>query len=258
MSNEITLADICQQATEAGAYISDKAAFEGVVRNAQPGQGDKPSKATLSDPKNPAITVNAARYGGSFVGLEGSVIRCVGKSIKAKLYKGKVDLTLGDKATITVVGTAPAAAAAPQSAPQGDSNRPPAQQPVGDPEAHFHKEMGKSALLWLHSFQYMRDVSAKIDSPALSPDLFQAGVSSLFIEGNRRGLGNKVPKLREADKESGGYVRFVPVKPAGPTPEQIEAEAKARAAAAAAEEERRHKEEMAQRAKANDDEDVPF
>lgn len=260
MSQDTTLAVICDQATDAGAYISDNAAFEVIVSNAAPGQGKVPSKALLTDPNNPNVFCNGARFGGSFVGMEGCVIRVIGKSIKAKRYNGNVDLTIGDKASVTKLGTAPASNAAPARQPQQQQSKEQsaAQQPVGDPEAHFHKEMGKIALSWLHAFQYMRDVSAKIDSPILSPDLFQAGVSSLFIEANRRGLGHRVPKLRAAD-EKGGFVRFVAPKPESPTPEQIEAEAKARAAAAAAEEEHRHKEEMAARAKQNqDEEDVPF
>jgi hypothetical protein len=256
MNKETTLAEICGEATDEGTYINEHVAFQVVVRNATARQGRKPSKADLHDPTNPRIKVKGAYFGGSFLDYEGSIIRCIGKSIKAKTYQGEVELSIGDKASVTAVGDAPRGEAPPASqpgatAPKGDSNPPPPARQPEDPVAHFHLEMKKTALLWLHCYQYAADIAVKVKG-GLPPEMMQAAISSLFITGKDRGLLAKPPPPRAPDGI--GFATFIPIKAAGPTPEEIEAEAKRRAAEAEA----AHKAELARKAKENLDEDVPF
>lgn len=100
-----TLADIRGNATESGEWVNGS--FEAVVRNASPRQGNKPSKATLVDPKNPRMMVKAALFKGSFGAYENQLIRFGGKGTKAKLYNGDVELSFSDKCTMDSLGKAP-------------------------------------------------------------------------------------------------------------------------------------------------------
>lgn len=257
MSDSTTLAAICEEATEQGDYINASFAFEAIVSNASAGRGKMPSKATLTDPKNQHVKVNAARFGGSFLDLEGSIIRITGKSIKAKRYNGEVDLTIGDKASVTVVGDAPRGQQPPpqrtDSAPKtaAGQDRPPAAREPADPVAHFHLEMKKTALLWLHCYQYAADIATKVKG-GIPPEMMQAAISSLFITGKDRGLLAKPPPPRSPDGV--GFAAFVPIRPPAPTEEEIQAEARRKAAEAEA----AHKAELERKKKENLDEDVPF
>lgn len=260
MSEDTTLTAMKAEATMDGAYVETP--FQAIVRNAKARQGKTPSKCELIDPANPRVKAKAAWFGGSFLDLQGSVVRFAGKSIKAKLYEGELEMTIGEKASVTPVGDAPQGAgesSAPQASPGAGTGRqapPPAQREPVDPVAYFHREMRKQSLFWLHCWQYGRDVAIKT-KPEIPPEQFQGMVASLFIEGNRRGLSDRPPALREVDGV--GFKTFVAPKPVGPTQAEIDAEAKKKAEAAAAEEERRHKEEAEKRRKAAEqDEDVPF
>lgn len=263
MSNEpITLAEVCDQATAEGTYIN--VPFDVIVRNATSGKGRVPSKADLTDPTNTRTKAKGAYFGGNFLDYNGSVIRMAGKGIKAKLYNGEVEISINDKTSVVVIGDAPAAGAAragqpPDSQPAAtpghapDTRTPPAAKPIENPEAEFHKGMKKTALLYLHAYQYACDLQVKTGNK-LTPDHFQAACASIFIAADRNGaLRAPIPGPRAVDGV--GFMAYV-----APKPDMKAAEEAARLAAeaAAAEAARKAKEEHAKRAKEELDEDVPF
>lgn len=255
MSDHISLSRICDEATEAGGWIDSP--FEAIVRNAKAGRGKQPSKADLVDPADPRVKVEACYFGGSFLDLEGSVVRFSGKGRKAKLYEGNVEVSLYEKATVFVVGDAPAATrAAPAArgdAPKGDGGGAkgpgPGAKADGDPTAHFHKEMKKAALLWVHSFQYAVETESKLKAKLPEP-LFQSLVSSLFITAKDRGLLDRPPAPRALDGK--GFP--VPYVPPQPDPAAIE-EAKKKLLDEAA---RKVEDELRRKQEAEVDPDVPF
>lgn len=260
MSEHISLSRICDEATEDGGWID--LPFEAIVRNAKAGRGKQPSKADLIDPANPRVKVEACFFGGSFLDYEGSVVRFSGKGRKAKLYEGNVEISLYEKATVNVLGDAPATTRTAEAArgeappPGGDAGaKARAPKVEGDPTSNFHKEMKKASLLWTHAHQYARNVEAKLYPPPpgsktphflMPPDLFQSLVSGLFITAKDRGLLERPPAPRQVD-EIGVPFAYLPPEP---DPAAVEEAARKAREAAEAEARRKHQENL--------DEDVPF
>lgn len=257
MDKMTTLADVCRAANEEGVWAD---VFDCVVNRAHPKEGNKPSKADIYDPAN-GTQAKLAWFGGNLQQYEGKIIRIGGKGNKAKLYSGNVEISVGGKnGTITVQGDAQKGATPPQSAAQpgqpGNNQPPPTRDetPKVDPVTFFHREMSKQSLGYLHCLQYAQDIQSKTVS-GMPPDQFQACVSALYIEGNKRGFFNRVPKLRDLD-DKGRPVRYVPPQP------DPAAEEKARLAREDAERKQKEAEEAQRRAanqhSENLDEDVPF
>lgn len=259
MSDQISLSQICDEATEDGGWID--LPFEAIVRNAKARKGKQPSKADLVDPQNPRVKVEAAYFGGSFLELEGSVVRFTGKGRKAKLFEGNVEVTLYEKATVTVIGDAPASARTSEpsrarddshgEASRGTDTPPKTTDPKQkeDPTAFFHKGMKKISLLWIHSFQYAIETEAKLKAKLPEP-LFQSLVSSIFITAKDRGLVERIPAPRALDAKG----LPVPYVPPQPDPAELEA-ARQKAIEEAA---KKAEEEARRRHEENLDEDVPF
>lgn len=255
-AERITVYDVVGAATDEGEWVNGE--FLAVIRNATAAQGKKPSKADLCDPDSPNIKIVGVWFGGDFCRLEGATCLFGGQGMKAKTYKGKAELTIGDKATVNVETAAPAGAARPASpAPAADTKRTAPGHAATPQEAakHFHLRMKKTALLWLHAEQYAEDAWRKLPtgSPARSSDgLFQSLVSSLFITAKDHGLLEAPPALRDLD-EAGNPKPFVPAPVAAPDPDAV-----AKAAAEAAEKARLAAEAEAKRKQEQLDEDVPF
>jgi hypothetical protein len=87
-------------------WINDD--FEAVVSDVQ--VGDKNAKATLSDPHNPRVTIAAVFWGAGGSRFEGKLCHFSGKGMTRTEYKGTQQVSVGDKATIQVLGAAPAGA----------------------------------------------------------------------------------------------------------------------------------------------------
>ncbi len=250
-----TLSDVCRIATEAGEWADQ---FDAIVKRGEAPQGNKPSKASCYDPAN-GKDAKLAWFGGDLRDYEGKTVRIGGKGNKAKLYKGNVEISIGKNGTITVIADAPAGTPPAQTGNAPTSQPPPAQKQRVDPTTYFHREMQKLTLGYVHSFQYALDVQARMKTP-MPQEQFQACVSSLFIEGNKHGLFNAVPKLRDLD-EKGVPFKYVPPTP---DPAAVKAEEERKAAAAEAARKAREAEELARKAhnqpdaQENLDEDVPF
>lgn len=89
---------------EKATWINDD--FEAVVSDVQ--VGDKNAKATLSDPHNPRVTIAAVFWGAGGYRFEGKLCHFSGKGMTRTEYKGTQQVSVGDKATIQVLGAAPA------------------------------------------------------------------------------------------------------------------------------------------------------
>lgn len=274
MSKTTTLAAIIAAAHEE-ARSKDKP--EGVwvdeldlaVKRSTPAEGTRPSKASAYDPTN-GQEATIAWFGGDLARYENKIVRIGGKGNKAKIYKGNLEISIGKNGTLQMIGeaSAPKTTHAPEGAPRDDSrgggggNPPPAAAPKVDPSTYFHREMAKLSLGYLHAFQYALDVRAKLKHE-MTPEQFQACVSTVYISADKRGLFGKVPKLREYDDKM-VPLRFIPPEP---DPAALEAE---RLRLAEAEEAKRKADEAEKAAAAaraathrppqqeNLDEDVPF
>lgn len=257
-AEKITVYDVVQAATDAGEWVNGE--FEAIVSNAKQGQGRKPSKCDLCDPDSANVKVVGVWFGGDFTRMEGARVLVSGQGIKAKNYKGAVEVTIGDKALVNVLVAGTGAAPRP-STPNDKTNAAGNAPRAGAPAAHppsaidiannFHKVMKKSSLLWAHCFQYAQNTQVVLKTE-LPDSTFQALVSSLFITAKDKGLADLVPALRPVD-QGGVPTPYV----AAAKPEDPDAAAK-KAEAERAEKERAEKaaREKAEREKL--DEDVPF
>lgn len=279
--NQITLADIASKATETNQWIDD--AFDVVVQNVVVGQGTgktgkaKPTKCDVIDPQSGHVARLASFGGRNMASFQGHALRLSGKGISAKLYSGVLELTLGKDSNVEDLGI-PAGGGTgtktPAPQPQGprDDSRgssgagggtgaPPLPQQANytpaELEARFHKDMKKTALLLLHSFQYATDLRHKI-MVDLKPEQFEKLVMSFFMTSKDRGwMNNPIPAARiwEDDGKGSFIVRPFAPKVDEDSKRRAEEEQKRKADEAARlareEEERRH-------AAQNLDEDVPF
>ena len=118
--------------------------------------------------------------------------------------------------------------------------------------------MAKLALTYQHSFQYginVRDNLKKI-GVEMTPEQFQACISSLNIQANMNGLTARVPKLREM--VSGVPARYLPPEPDPAEAERLRAAKEEADRIAREAEEARKRAAAAQHPQENLDEDVPF
>jgi hypothetical protein len=248
-AQRITVYDVVGAATDEGEWIDGE--FLAVVTNAKPAQGRKNSEAELCDPDSPNIKTKAVYFGGDFTRFEGATCLFHGQGMKAKIYRGKCELQIGEKTLVNVATAAPAGAPKPAAADQPKHPAPAATLKPEEAANRFHKLMKKTALLWLHAEQYVCDIEAKLPSHRkLTPDLRQSAISSMFITAKDHGLLEIAPALRPVD-DGCNPKPYVPVAPAAPDPAAVAAAAAAAAAEAAA--------KAAAAAQAQHlDEDVPF
>jgi hypothetical protein len=77
-----------------------------------------------------------------------------------------------------------------------------ASTPKASVNVNFSEEMGKIQSLYLYSLKLgvdVRDMAKTITNIDMTSDQFQACVSSIFIEANRRGLANHVPTSTKSE-----------------------------------------------------------
>jgi hypothetical protein len=119
-SKLITIGQILEMAPgdrQNAAWVNDD--FEAVVSDVKIGSGKAPSTAVLTDPHNPGIAIVGNFFGVDPSRFAGKIVHVSGKGIARTEYKGVQQVTMGDKATIQIVGTAgpaPARSAAPAGA----------------------------------------------------------------------------------------------------------------------------------------------
>lgn len=91
---------------EKATWINDD--FEAVVSDVK--AGDKMTRAVLSDPHNPRITISATFWSAGIARFDGKLCHFSGKGMTRTEYKGDQQVTIGEKATVQIMGAAPAGA----------------------------------------------------------------------------------------------------------------------------------------------------
>lgn len=128
-SKTLTVAELLEMQAgdkENAAWINDD--FEAIVSNVTVRQ--KATLATLSDPHNPRVSIDATFFGRQGVArFEGAVCHFSGSGMTRTEYNGKQQVTIGSKATVQIVGQASAPAATAQSAPR--NSQPHRSAPAG-------------------------------------------------------------------------------------------------------------------------------
>lgn len=138
---------------------------------------------------------------------EGDLIEVFGKGLRRTEYNGNAQATLGRETQIEVTGgrqerrePAPRPTAPRDDSRGGEENRAatgthyePETAPVN---SQFHPKMNATSLFYLHCLSYARKINTTLRAtghPEMSPDHFQACVSTLFIAGDRNGLAIAPP-----------------------------------------------------------------
>jgi hypothetical protein len=85
-------------------WINDE--FEAVVSDVKRGTGKAPSTAVLTDPHNSGIAILGNFFGTEPSRFGGKVCHFSGKGMTRTEYKGTQQVTIGEKATIQIVGDA--------------------------------------------------------------------------------------------------------------------------------------------------------
>jgi hypothetical protein len=122
MSNTktITVAELLEMQPgdkQNAVWINDD--FEAVMTDLKPGQ--KVTTAILSDPHSPNIRIAATFFGRDCARFDRKLVHFSGKGMTRTEYKGTQQITIGDKATVQVLGAAPAGAAKNNPATGGAS-----------------------------------------------------------------------------------------------------------------------------------------
>lgn len=244
-SKLITIGEILEMTPgdrQQAVWINDD--FEAVLSDPKRGQGKAPNTAVLTDPHSSGISILGNFFGTDPSRYAGKVVHISGKGISRTEYKGTQQVTIGDKATIQIVGDAK-----PGQAPKAGTG------PAGSASGAPHGAQVGMAVN--NAITILREIHAKGDEQAamayftgleFSKDLYM--VSSDIL---------RIARVLEA-----GKLADSPKHRADPDAAKREEEAK-RVAAEKAEAERIAKEEAEKKA-ANQssgassaaDEDVPF
>ena len=236
-------------------WINDD--FEAVVSDVKPGNGNAPAQAFLTDPHNDSIAIKASFFNRDLDRFDGKICHFSGKGMTRTEYKGTQQVTIGDKATVQVVGSA--GASKPQEQATGQAPRSSA---TASPEASkkIHGETVGMAINrateiirehYVTNFEPAQKIKY-FGSPDFSRDLWT--IASDIV---------RIARIMEA-----GKLADTPKHRADPDAKKREEEAAAAKAKAAAEKEEaeRKAKEDAERQSANQssasaegsDEDVPF
>jgi len=250
MSNTkvITLAELLELPAgdkQNATWVNDD--FEAVLTDVKPGQ--KVTTALLSDPHSPNIRIAATFFGRDCSRFDGKLCHFSGKGMTRTEYKGTQQVTIGDKATVQVLGAAPAGAAKSGTPAIGGSAGS-----VGGSSVIHGATVGMAINQATAAIAKAKgnDFShAYLNSAAFAADLY-ATASDIIRVSRALEAGKLAPKAAErADPDF--------------KKKQEEAAAKAEADRKAAEEAERKKKEEEERAanrapagNAEDDGDVPF
>lgn len=241
-SKLITIGEILEMSPgdrQNAVWINDD--FECVLSDPKRGQGKAPNTAVLTDPHSSGISILGNFFGTDPSRYANKVIHVSGKGISRTEYKGTQQITIGDKATIQIVGDAK-----PSQAPTAASK---AAAGIQSSEGQAIGNAITNACSLLKAAFDAND-QAPLDyfqSQQFSKDLFTTASDIL-----------RISRLLNAGKLAD------PAKVRNEDPqERAKREAEEKAAAEKAEAERKAKEEaekkaQGQGASSNVDEDVPF
>lgn len=244
MSNTkvITVAELLEM--QAGdkqntTWINDD--FEAVMTDVKAGQ--KVTTAILSDPHSPNIRIAATFFGRDCSRFDGKLCHFSGKSMTRTEYKGTQQVTIGDKATVQVLGAAPAGAAKSVPAAGGSAGSAGGKEVYrGDAVMACIKEAAEN----IRAVKGQGFTEAYLKSPAFSADLHITASDILRVS-----MLMQSGKLADKAKDR-----------ADPDFKKKQAEADRKAAEEAERKKKEEEERAANRTPQGDagniDEDVPF
>lgn len=137
----------------------------------------------------------------------GDTIEIAGTGARRTEFQGEQSVSPSKNNTTHVVTSGgaskpPVGRRAPLDDERGGNPPPPAEKAPadGDRATTFHQKMKANAALYLQCLSYARKIQTTLKAgnfPEMSPDHFQACVSTLFIAGDRQGLGIMPPPFGE-------------------------------------------------------------
>ena len=207
MSKLISLSDI--SGLSDNSWINGS--FKAIVTNPKSPSGKSPGKAVLVDPDNNAVTMDANFWGREPSHLEGKIVSFSGAGMKKTSYKDKPQVNINDKTKVDVFQEVEAGKHTPIKSPAAIA----ASQPVK--QGDFTEEMNKIGQTWLHALRVAlqtKELALITFQHELTEEQFQALVSSIFIEANRKGLGANPPVVKALGS--------APVATPAPEPKQQE------------------------------------
>jgi hypothetical protein len=202
--------------------------FEAVLTDVKPGQ--KVTTAILSDPHSPNIRIAATFFGRDCSRFDGKLCHFSGKGMTRTEYKGTQQVTIGDKATVQVLGAAPAGAAK-SGATVGGSGSIGGSSGIHGATVGMAINQATAAIAKAKGNDFSH---AYLNSPAFAADLY-ATASDIIRVSRALEAGKLAPKA--ADRNDPDFKK-----------KQEEAAAKAEADRKAAEEAERKRKEEEERA----------
>ena len=177
--------------------------FEALVTQAKPpynGQGS--AKCILVDPKDHAQKIEGCFWNVDPVRYEGMIVNFGGAGMKREQYKDKAQISVGEKAKLSIVSSA---GAAPSPAGTAGIHMPVAQTQIQTQTAsvgkiNFNEEIGKITALYQFAYKQaalLKAMNEMSDTP-FSDKQFESCVASIFISAERKGLTNHLPSTNVA------------------------------------------------------------
>ena len=165
--------------------------FKAVVTQTRPPEGRKPGKGVLVDPDDASLSIECSFFGKNPCPYDGKVVNFSGAGMKRTDYKGKAQMTAGEKTNLTTFGDA--------VEPEAGKHMPHSPSPYKAPAPeNFNDGMGKIQLMYLHATRHainIREILITLHDHKMTDDQFQSCVSCIFIEANRKGLSVNPPVL---------------------------------------------------------------
>ena len=166
------------------SYINGS--FKAVVSNCR--DGDKVSTCTLSDPDNSNVSITGKLWGRNASRYEGMIVLFSGAGMRRGEYKGTAEVSIGDKAKVDVFQNL--------NGDAGMHKPAAAAKPAAMANLNFHEELTKIGSLYTYCMKEgmkVREMVELATNHTMTPEQFQACVSSIFIEANRKSLSAFLP-----------------------------------------------------------------
>jgi hypothetical protein len=208
MSKTTSLAEIISTPTSENSWVNG--AFKAIVTNTKSPNGKMPGRATLTDPDNASITLEATFWQRDPSPYEGKIAQFSGPGMKKGDYKDKPQLAVNAKTRVDVFQDGEPGKHMPIKPVAATAAAP------GKVAGDFQEQITQIGQTWLHSLRtalQVKEIALLSFQYELTDEQFQSCVSSIFIEANRKGLGTP-PPLKA--------IGSAPVATPPPAPKQVE------------------------------------
>jgi len=160
-------------------------------------QAGMSAKATLVDPNDHSIKIEGCFWNVDPVRYDGMVVNFGGAGMKRAEYKGKPQVSVGEKAKLSIVSAAGGTISPAGTAGVHMPSAPSPTYNTVNTKLNCNEELGKLSALYQLAYKQavlLKNMNEMTDNP-FSEKQFESCVASIYISGERKGLANHLPSM---------------------------------------------------------------